>query len=511
MDCSKANDTINNTTRFSSVTRWVDASNNLHLVPHLYSQRHQFVYLAYLNLSNCQISSIQSNFFLSMKNLLTLDISNNKLDKINSNLFIGQTRLKSLILKGNLELLRIEPNAFTGLNRMNLFMLSHINIERMSRNSFFGLNLKFLDLSFNTIEFATDQVFQGLNVESLYLNQTYIKRFTKGLFRGLHNTSIIVTSAYKYCCIRPSNVAEDNCYPHQDEFSSCADLMRNDILRPLIWEIGSFALLGNVLSLIYRFIYDRSRLRLGYGIFVTNLAFADFLMGAYMITIASADVFYRGRYIFNDESWRSSLWCKLAGMISTISSEASVLFLCLITIDRVFVIKYPFGQIRFTPKYASFACAAVWFVSIVIAILPFAITSYFEDSFYSKSGVCLALPLTRDRSPGWLYSISIFIIFNSVAFLLIAFGQWSIYREISASTTFVNQIKASSIKRFFGKRKVTSAPSTSVRTGRNNDLRVSRNLLLIVSTDFMCWCPIGVLGNHDISFALTYHSRQAVP
>ena len=499
VDCSQANVSNTSVVSFSSTTRWVDANHNNNLFRHLYSQRHTFIYLAYLNLSSCVISSFESDFFLFMKNLLTLDLSNNKLDRLTSNLFIGQRKLKILKLDGNLELLRIDSNAFSGLHAMNQFVFSRLHIEQLSRYSFQGLHLKVLDLSYNIIEKAEDGVFEDLAVESLYLNYTNIKRFKKELFQGLQNTSTIVTSAYKYCCIRPSSLDEQNCYPHQDEFSSCADLMRNDILRPLIWVIGLFALLGNVLSLVYRFIYDRRRLRLGYGIFVTHLAFADFLMGFYMITIASADVFYRGQYIFNDEVWRSSVWCKMAGVISTVSSEASVLFLCLITIDRLFVIKYPFGQIRFTPKIASVACFVVWVVVLMIAILPIVITSYFKGAFYSKSGVCLALPLTRDRPPGWIYSISIFIIFNSVAFLLIAFGQWSIYREINASSTFITNTMPRSIRRFLpGKRKASSTRSTGARTGRNNDLRVSRNLLLIVSTDFLCWFPIGILGIYQL-------------
>lgn len=273
--------------------------------------------------------------------------------------------------------------------------------------------------------------------------------------------------------------------------------MRNDVLRPLIWIIGIFSLLGNALSLIYRFVYDRSRLKLGYGLFVTNLAFADFLMGVYMITIASADVFYRGRYIFYDEAWRTSNWCKMAGILSNIASEGSVLLLCMITLDRLFVIKYPFGQVKFTPRLAGIACCAIWAVAFSVAILPIVVTSYFQDAFYSKSGVCLALPLTRDRPPGWMYSIGIFIVFNSIAFLLIAFGQWSIYKEIDTSRIFKSTVKSSSLRKFvFGSRKGPLTTSTGTRTGRNNDLRVARNLLLIVTTDFVCWFPIGIIGSN---------------
>ncbi|XP_053374810.1 G-protein coupled receptor GRL101-like [Mercenaria mercenaria] len=248
--------------------------------------------------------------------------------------------------------------------------------------------------------------------------------------------------------------------------------MRNGTLQALMWTIGILALLGNISSLVYRLLYDRKRLKLGYGIFVTNLAIADLFMGVYMLMIAVADKIFRNRYIEVDEYWRNSVWCQLAGVISTVSSEASVLFMCLITIDRILVIKYPFGQLRFNVKSATCAAIATWIFVLIISLLPVLYTEYFEGKFYSKSAVCLALPLTRQRPPGWLYSILLFIGFNMFTFILIAFGQLLIYAEIKKQTSL----------------------RKSLNIIRTNDLKVARNLLLVVTTDFMCWFPIGMMG-----------------
>ena len=114
----------------------------------------------------------------------------------------------------------------------------------------------------------------------------------------------------------------------------------------------------------------------------------------------------------------------------------------------------------------------VWLLVVLIAVLPIFVTSYFYDSFFSKTGVCLALPLTRDRPPGWVYSISIFIGFNFVAFLAIAFGQWLIYCTINKTRSMITHVSKSRIR----------------------DLRVARNLLLVATTDFLCWFPVGILG-----------------
>ena len=469
----RANDLSNTTLiTISDKTKLIDISTNVQFFSFLNTYNKQLFYLSILNMSSCGISSIQTDFFRSMRNLLILDLSNNDLTVMKSSIFINQQRLVGLFLDGNSRIHAIEPDSIQGLHSLKHFKLTHARIGHIASGAFASQGMETFDLSNNVIGVIDNQVFDGLSVVDLYLNGSVIHSFDFGMFTGLNISSTLFTEAYKFCCIRPTLLPEEKCYPHRDEFSSCEDLMRNSALRALLWVIGIFSLLGNVASLVYRFLYDRRRLRIGYGIFVTNLAIADFLMGLYLIIIAIADVAFRGTYIYKEEVWRGSAWCKLAGVFSTMSSEASVLFICLITIDRLFVIKYPFGQVRFSTRLATILSCIVWSVVGIVALLPIIITSYFEGAFYSKSGVCLALPLTRDRPTGWIYSVSIFIGFNFITFLAIAFGQWVIYTTINSA-----------------KQKVKACTS-----GRRNDLRVARNLLLVASTDFLCWFPIGILG-----------------
>ena len=169
--------------------------------------------------------------------------------------------------------------------------------------------------------------------------------------------------------------------------------------------------------------------------------------------------------------WRNSVWCNMAGVLSTISSEASVFFLLLITLDRILVIKYPFGQIRFKTTTAIIWSILSWITSAVIALVPIVNESYFQNLFYTRTGVCLALPLTRDRPPGWMYSILVFIVFNFVTFVLVACGQLMIFAEVKKQSSRMKGM-----------------------TTRINDLKIARNLLLIVTTDFLCWFPIGCMG-----------------
>ena len=68
-------------------------------------------------------------------------------------------------------------------------------------------------------------------------------------------------------------------------------------------------------------------------IFVLNLSLSDLLMGLFLFIIAIADLEYRNVYGFNDSKWRSSVTCTVAGLLATVSSEASVLFIFLITAE----------------------------------------------------------------------------------------------------------------------------------------------------------------------------------
>ena len=459
---------------FSENTKLLDISSNNRLKTFIDQYHGNLTYVSLLNMSFCGMLDISEVFLRTMRNLLFLDLRFNNLQVMKTGMFVNLKRLTNLLLDGNTEIHVIEANSFEGLQSLKDFRLTHVRIRHISKHAFQGLNFETVDISHNLIHLIDSGAFQDLSVSVMYLNETEILSFDKGMFTGLHVSNKLFTKAYKFCCIKPANFPEEDCYPNKDEFSSCEDLMRNAVLRSLLWVIGLFSLVGNAVSVIYRFIFDRERLRIGHGIFVSNLAIADFLMGIYLITIASADVALRGIYIYNDEAWRSSFWCQMAGVLSTISSEASVLFICLVTIDRIFVIKYPFGQIRFSTKMSILCSCCVWIFVGVIAIMPLVITSVFKEAFYSKTGVCLALPLTRDRPPGWVYSVCVFIGFNFVTFLAVAFGQWLIYNTITSANERIQ----------------------ACTSYRRNDLRVARNLLLVALTDFMCWFPIGVLGKY---------------
>ena len=65
-------------------------------------------------------------------------------------------------------------------------------------------------------------------------------------------------------------------------------------------------------------------------------------MGVYLLIIASVDLYYRGTYIIHSVTWTTSALCQAAGVLATLSSEASVFMLTAITADRVTTLLFPF-------------------------------------------------------------------------------------------------------------------------------------------------------------------------
>ncbi|XP_069101259.1 uncharacterized protein [Argopecten irradians] len=428
--------------------------------------------LAELNLSRNSIKYLIRENFENLSNVYTLDLSDNILTYIAAETFLSLKNLRTLHLHGNTALVSIHPNAFLGLSALPSLTVQNTRISKLDSGTFVGLSqITNLNLTRNTIIHVENDAFTSLtSLSVLDIRENDIQDFSDGIFNGLSNLKELHTDAYMFCCVKPSSVTEENCHPYQDEFSSCADLMREDHLRSFLWIIGCLSLIGNAGVIIYKVIYDRRSMRKGHGIFILNLGCADFFMGVYMLIIAIADTMFRGKYIWNDIYWRNSNICKLAGVLATVSSEASVLFLLLITIDRFVSVKFVFGQIQFTKRKARLACMGVWLITLTIAVLPLLPISYFKGQFYSRSAVCLGLPLTREWPAGWEYGTAIFIFMNFVIFISIAIGQILIYREVSGTSEMIKTQR------------------------RSQDAAIARSLFLVVFSDFLCWFPLGIMG-----------------
>ncbi|XP_033121111.1 G-protein coupled receptor GRL101-like [Anneissia japonica] len=265
-----------------------------------------------------------------------------------------------------------------------------------------------------------------------------------------------------------------DCRPTTDQFSSCKDLLKREALRILMMILGITALIGNLAVIILRLLENDFNVQ---SILITNLAVSDLLMAVYMIIIAGVDFYYRGVYATFAEAWKTSFLCSFAGSISTLSSECSVFILMLMSVDRAVNIAYPFSSNLLNRKRCIITVVIVWLVVIFISYLPmfnhlsFINIPYFGGNYYGRQSVCLALPLARDRLPGWEYAIAIFLAFNLFGFFVIAVSYISIYISVKRTASSVNRNK-----------------------GRAGEIKMATKMAMIVLTDFCCWFPIILMG-----------------
>lgn len=249
--------------------------------------------------------------------------------------------------------------------------------------------------------------------------------------------------------------------------------MKNKAVQICIWILGISAFFGNLFVIVWRLI-DKEESRVQ-SFLLTNLAIADLFMGVYLLIIAIVDARWQGEYFKHDIAWRLGIGCKIAGILSMLSSEVSVLILTIITVDRLMCIVFPFKFHRLSYKRALIICACTWLFGVLISVLPIFEISYFYDDvkdfgFYSRSAVCLPLQLSADRPVGWEYAIAFFIGLNVVSFMFILFAYVAMFWTVKKASKAVRS------------------------TGLNRESAMAKRLMFIVVTDFCCWMPIIIIG-----------------
>ena len=286
-----------------------------------------------------------------------------------------------------------------------------------------------------------------------------------------------------------------------------------------MWFFGLFALLGNLSVLIWRCIKHGRENRIQI-LLIKNLAASDLMMGVYMLIISSADAYYQQYFPSWSNSWRNGLLCKFAGTLSVLSSEASVFFITLISIDRFLAIKYNNRKWRLTKKSTLIVLVCLWSIALLLSVIPVSFSGV-NQNFYDVSEVCIGLPFVRahmyfnktfstavkidgnvditfrnnfnitdyelnyttdigfedtytdvaeGNNPGLYFSIVLFLGINLVCFLFVAVTYVWIFIIVLQSNRRVGISRT------------------------DQEITLAKRMAAIVVTDFMCWAPIIVIG-----------------
>ena len=356
-----------------------------------------FHYLIELILVENNIEAIRCCYFNKLVNLRLLDLGYNRLTDLYADAFKGLANLGKLVLTGN-PIFSVQPGSFRGLSGLKTLSLYGLSVQKIKEGAFEGLKaVEDLDLSANTMQELGDNAFMGLSVlKRLNISRNVLTVFNGRDFQSLTHLEYLESDNQIFCCF--VSLPEESCLPKPDAVSSCEDLLSRDILRTFLWLLGMLSLAGNCAVLIFR-LRQATKLT-ATELLICHLAAADFFMGVYLISMACADAYFRGRYVENATWWKRSWGCSILGMLASVSAEMSVITVFVITCDRLHRVKLPMSQRHLTARSVSLIMALVWTLVVFMFLIPILPNSYFQSAFYSRSGVCVPIHITPEPAPG---------------------------------------------------------------------------------------------------------------
>ncbi|CAH1799243.1 unnamed protein product [Owenia fusiformis] len=424
--------------------------------------------LKILRLDNCGIKLIEEGTFSELPALQQLYLGTNRIGTIVRSTFDNLSNLRQLYLNEN-SISMIEAKSFLHLTKLRHLVMHGNFIKVIKKETFLNLkSLLFLDLNTNkiaSIEAGSMSSLRSLTSLDLSQNKLTELEVPFGIFRQMKNLSFIYFDDFTMCVYA---LHVRNCYPKGDGISSMENLLENGILRISVWVVASLACIGNFIVLLGRILIKEDNQI--HSFFIKNLALSDLFMGIYLFIIASKDIMYRGEYLLKLKTeWRGSWQCNLAGVLSTVSSEVSVLTLTVITFDRYISIMYPLHLKKRSIATAYTIMLVIWLLCCVLTTMPLFPSDYFGDTFYSSNGVCLPLHVHNPYENGWEYSLFLFVAINFAAFLFISYAYALMFATIRRSQMSLRS------------------------TQENQETSLMKRFFFIVMTDFICWIPIIII------------------
>ena len=317
-------------------------------------------------------------------------------------------------------------------------------------------------------------------------------------------------------------------------FSSDTEMIANLGIKSAFWIMGILVIVGNSYVIIKRIAFLKTQQTLD-GIsfqhfIILNISIADFMMGIYLITIASYDVSLSGFYGEVDREWRSSLKCSVIGSLAVISSETSCFLMVVLTCFRLKNITQPVESVNASTRPWIICIILAWIFSFIFGIAPmlpqtsqyflhsFSYSSPFQNStwyitnleqfacrlsafsnktiqftgnkfqsveafvaesfpndasvklfgYYGETSVCMPRFYVAYGEGSWEFTLAMMTL-NFVSFVFIAVSYLVIYKH----STF----------------------SANLRINRPNNqtATMQKRIARIIATDFCCWIPICVM------------------
>ena len=196
----------------------------------------------------------------------------------------------------------------------------------------------------------------------LYLSDNPLINIAPGVFQGNPALLLIRSDFYMVCCVA---ISTEECKPQNQFVSSCSDLISSLPQKVAIMTQGIIVVVFNIGALASQFILKHSSS--GERYLFVSLGFADFLMGVYLLTISSVDLIYNKVFYIIVSEWTRSITCTILGLMSFVSSEVSLLTLCILAYARMISINAIGGMSLIKGKLRA-ACVVTWVVIVIFGV-----------------------------------------------------------------------------------------------------------------------------------------------
>ena len=345
--------------------------------------------IIYISLDSNAIFTLPIDVFQNLQSLQVLTCTNNLLNTLPPGIFGNLTSLISLNLSYNH--LSDIPDLFWGL-----FRLEHLEIQQNALHTVPAgvfdhcMNLKFINFSTNSIRIIGHMVFNETNIQILDLRSNNLYLVTKASFTKLQDYTLLVDNSLTCCFADNITCISEKPKP---VYLTCRRILNGTLLQMSMWGLGLFTSLFNILVFCIRYL-QRNKSSKVQGLLISHLSLSDFLMGVNLLLLAAADVIFGDYFPSYSDQWRNGPVCKVAGILSILSSEVSVFFITLISFDRFQGVKYPFSSNRLRPKSAKVCIGVIWCFGLILSVVPNALSVLFPD-VYEVSEVCVGIPIVK--------------------------------------------------------------------------------------------------------------------
>ena len=386
-------------------------------------------YIVHLNLGHCSISTLPA---MTFPNLQFFDLSYNEIKSIVMNIFTALSNLQILILKGNpLTSVTTNPsNTRQTLLRQIDLSETHLS-EFKSKMLPFSPGVKLLNISYSiTHSINTNLALTVPFLREIDIRGVIVNDFPSDIFLGLKDLANVYSSDYRFCCekILPNIAPKPRCLAPKHYLSSCDDMLQSEVYRFNFWFVVVMASMTNLFCLACHCV--ETCVQIPYTgpvvVFMASLLCADFCVGIYASVIAAAHETFSGQYVFYEDRWKDGVACKVAGFLSLLSREVSILIIFLLSLNHLTLVSFPISTYRFSSRSAAVASGVTWIVGSLLASVPL-LPELSHLAHYGHTAVCSLMLHDRRHLKYEHHFLHAILIFNLFICLLVCVTLAIIY------------------------------------------------------------------------------------